>query len=177
MKIAILSAGPSLRQTFNPDEHFDLRIAVNSAASAHHCDWWACGDAQTFDRVEAIGYPVLFTMTESDSHFRNRSSTAERLKQHRMVLWSEMGLRLRPPQCWSDWSITAALALAVDQGGRQVHVYGHDMAGTIDINGHRLEKRAENWKRVAAAWDEMTRWASAQGVRVKMHQPQLEAAR
>ncbi|MFI4862426.1 MAG: hypothetical protein ACIAXF_17305, partial [Phycisphaerales bacterium JB063] len=70
MKIALLSAGPSLRQTFNPDAKFDLRVGVNRAAGAFHCDWWSCGDGQTFLEHEPVGFPVLFTMTEADGNLR-----------------------------------------------------------------------------------------------------------
>lgn len=64
MRIAILSAGPSTRQTFDPDAHFDLRIGVNAAVADFHTDWWACGDAQTFDRITPVGFPVLFTLRD-----------------------------------------------------------------------------------------------------------------
>lgn len=169
MRIAILSAGQSLRQTFDPTEHFDLRIGVNAAAAMHYCDWWSCGDAQTFDRIEPVGFPVLFTMTDSDSQFRRRRVTAERLERHRMVLWSEVAKRVHPPSVWSNWSITAALGLAVDLGAKDVQVYGHDMTGTVDSSGHRLDKRAENWKRVGRDWLLTRAWAVEQGLRINEH--------
>lgn len=166
MNAAILSAGQSLRQTFDPDARFDVRIGVNSAVQFFHCDWWACGDAQTFARCVAIGYPVLFTVTESDSWFHRHEA---RLAKHRMVLWGAVRDRQHPPEGALDWSISAALALAVDLGAASVHVYGHDMSGDTDVSGHQLAARPANWKRVAAAWSATVAWAQERNVRLFEH--------
>lgn len=173
MKVAILSAGPSLVQTFDPDAGHDLSIGVNRAAGSFHCDWWSCGDAQTFAEHEPVGYPVLFTMTGADGQFRRFRDTPDRLAKHRMVLWGECSDALAGrglPACWNNWSITAAMALAVWQGAKHVDVYGHDMSGVIDVAGRRMDKRAEQWKRVGKDWMMVSGWAREQGLTLKHHQ-------
>lgn len=174
MRVALLSAGPSLRQTFDFDAHFDLRIGVNSAAAVAHCDWWACGDGQTFARVEPIGLPVLFTIDPADGWFRMTSNVQARRDRHRVVSWSEVEQRLHPPHesAWKDWSITAALVLAVDLGATSVSVYGHDAVGTVDVAGHALNARRDFWPRVIAAWAATKDWAGGKGVRVIEHRPE-----
>ncbi len=179
MRVAILSAGPRLAETFDPSEPFGARIAVNAAAAVYPCQWWCCGDAQTFARVVPPAdwpAPALFTMTESDSHFRNRKSTAQRLERHRMVLWSEVVQRVHPPAEATNWSITAALALAVDLGASEVNVYGHyyegeDESNVTDCSGYTLAKRAENRERVIRDWRVVRRWAEGLGRRIHEHAP------
>lgn len=172
MRVAILSAGRSLRDTFDPDASFDLRIGVNSAAAMHHCDWWSCGDGQTFDRVVPIGLPAVFTLDPDDGWYRKQRRTAERIKRHRVMAWSQMKKQLPgAPDCWTNWSITAALVLAVEQGATQVHVYGHDMRGTIDVEGHELARRAELWPRVIDDWRATLAWTRESDVVVTQHGP------
>lgn len=173
MKVAILSAGPSLVQTFDPDAGHDLRIGVNRAAGSFHCDWWSCGDGQTFREHEPIGLPVVFTMDRHDGQLRADCNVGERFARHRVVGWNECRDALAGrglPGCWDNWSITAALALAVWQGAKHVDVYGHDMRGIVDVAGRRLDKRAENWKRVGKDWLMVSGWAREQGLTLKHHQ-------
>ena len=172
MRVALLSAGPSLAQTFDPDAGHDLRIGVNRAVGSFHCDWWSCGDAQTFAEHEPIGYPALFTLDDTDGQFERFANTRDRLTKHRVVLWSEIGNALAGrglPASWTNWSITAGLVLAVWKGAKHVDVYGHDMSGVVDIAGRRLDKRAEQWKRVGKDWLMVSSWAREQGLTLKHH--------
>lgn len=169
-RVAILSAGRSLRQTYDPREPFDVCIGVNAAAAIFHCDWWSCGDGETFARVKAIGFPVVFTLDVDDGHYRIPAA-AKRLKKHRVVAWSELRGRTDAPPTWTDWSISAAVALAVDLGAEEIHVFGHDGHGTVDVSGHELAIRAGNWPRVNASWAAMVSWARARGVSVIEVQP------
>lgn len=170
MKIAILSAGPSLLQTYESDADYDMRIAVNAAAALRFCDWWACGDGQTFARVTPIGLPVVFTMDANDGHYR-RPGVPERLAQHRVVAWSWLREQIEAPACWSNWSLTAAIALAVYHGAEHIDIYGHDRCGTTDVAGFELAKRAEHWPRVNRDTDTLIMWARERGVGVKEHHP------
>ena len=181
MKVAILSAGPLLVHTFNPDARYDLRIGVNRAVGSYHCDWWSAGDAQTFAEHRPIGHPVLFTMTDTDGQFRRYPDTQKRLSGHRMVLWGECCTALSGqgmPGCWSNWSITAALALAVWQGAQHVDVFGHyyegeDPNNCTDVSGRRIEKRIEQRPRVLRDWKRMVEWAvDQQGSTVAEHLPE-----
>ena len=175
MRIALLSAGPSLRHTFDSDLAYDMRIGVNAAAAVARCDWWSCGDGETFARIEPIGKPIVFTMTPDDGHLRT-PKVAGRLERHRVVRWSSIKPRVNPPKCWTNWSITAALALSVDLGARQIDIYGHDMSGTVDCAGHELAKRAKMWDRksnsVRRSTEEVIRWCRESGIRVVHHQPE-----
>ncbi len=171
MKAALLSAGPSLRQCFPWSERFDVRIGVNAAASAAHCDYWACGDAQTFEEVAPLGFPVVFTLDDQDGRLRHNRRNAARLAQHRVMGWNEVRDRVHPPAAFSNWSITAALALAVDLGITELHVYGHDMDGVVDCQGRAFIKRRENWKRVGTDWLTVSAWARERGVRIHHHTP------
>jgi hypothetical protein len=176
VKIALLSAGPSLKQTFDPDAKFDLRIGVNRAVGTYHCDWWACGDGQTFREHVPIGYPVVFTMSHTDGQLRAKD-TLERLDKHRVLTWGDFARQddgAGLPPCWTNWSITAGLTLAVCLKAREVHVYGHDMAGVTDVSGRRLDKRAENWKRVGRDWLTMVGWAKDRGVLVREHKEAVQ---
>ena len=176
MNISILSAGPSLRQTFNPDQRYDLRIGVNGAASVFCCDWWCAGDGQTFAETTPVGFPVLFTMTKDDGHLR-RAGVAGRLLKHRVVEWGPILTRSGAPSCAQNWSVTMAVVLAVDLGARHIDLFGHDMKGTVDCNGKRLEKRNEYFStkrttNVPVDMRDVLRWCP---VSFRIHQPEVAA--
>lgn len=177
MKAAILSAGPSLRQTFNPDEHFDVRIGVNAAAKFYCCDYWSCGDGRTFREITPVGYPVVFTMSHVDGQLKADRHTVERLKKHRVIEWSEVSKQVIPPVGWSNWSITAAVPLAVSLGATEIHVYGHDLVGTVDVAGRNLKCREQRFRsgqhtNVPDDWRTIREWASDRGVVTLEHQPE-----
>lgn len=177
MNVAILSAGPCLIQTFDPDTRHDLRIGVNRAAGVIPCDWWSCGDGQTFREHVPIGLPVLFTMDHQDGQLRADNRVKERVARHRVVVWGDCNRALDGlPACWSNWSITASLALAVWQGAKRVDVHGHyydgeDETNCTDVSGKRLDKRKETRPRVIADWRQMVSWANKQGITVEEHRP------
>jgi hypothetical protein len=122
---------------------------------------------------------VLFTMTDADGQFRRFRDTPKRLERHRMVLWSECSKALAGrglSSCWNNWSITAALALAVWQGAKHVDVHGHYYDGEnpdncTDVSGRRIEKRKEQRPRVLREWKDMVAWAIEQGLTIKEHLP------
>lgn len=163
MRIAILSAGLSLRRTYRPDVPYDVRIAVNAAAGEFACDYWSCGDGLAFAQTVPVGFPAVFTIDRDDGHFRR---VADRLAKHRVMLWCDKRPELMEMGCpatWSDWSITAALALAVllrdATEQTQIDVYGHDLSGTVDVGGFEIASRPSYFPRVAAAWDDVLAWA------------------
>lgn len=177
MRAAVLSAGLSLRQTYDPGADYDVRIGVNSAAAAFPCDWWACGDVSTFDRVEPIGLPVLFTISDAMEQYRKRANSRDRIDDFRLVTWSSVACGLGAPACWTNWSITAAIGLAAHLGAKAVDVFGHDMRGTVDVTGHELATREEKFgtKRspnVPTDWATIRAWATARGIKITEHQPE-----
>lgn len=134
MRIAILSAGPSLRLW--PEEVFiayDVRIAVNSACEFIACDWWCAMDRIALERLKPKGDPRIYTRCGLSNKMRNlpesilsRVTMRERFKCEPSV-W--------PITAWEGLSITAALQLACKLGAKQVDVYGHDMDGIVDWRG------------------------------------------
>ena len=187
MRALILSAGPHLLETYRPIERMSpspVRIAVNSAAEKVACDYWCCGDGQTFARIDPrpridTTPPTLFTITDSDSWFRRPRKVSERFEAHRRAgdrpgglrLWGPVARELGAPNAATSWSVTAALMLAVHLGARDVEVHGHyhagdDPANTTDCAGFTLAKRIDTRPRVLAAWHEVRRWAQSRGVRV-----------
>lgn len=163
MRVAILSAGPSLLHTFDPRETFNLRVAVNAAAGVVHADWWVAGDAQTFARVRPIGVPVMLTMNNTDEPYREH---AERTATHRFCSWDWLMRSTDAPSQASNWSITMAIALSVLMRADQVDIFGHDATGTVDVCGFDLMKRTDNWKRQADDYESVVAWAESRGVRV-----------
>lgn len=184
MRVALLSAGPSLVRTFDESERFDLRIGVNSAVGFFRCDWWSCGDGQTFERVYqhrgVIGLPVLFCMSPDCSRFRATSRLVKRYKAHRVVGWHEVRKRVHPPANWDSFSVVASVPLAVDLGATRIDVYGHDCMGTVDVSGHDMAKRAYHFERtdggsVQDRWAMITEWAADKGTEIVEHQPEYAA--
>jgi sugar phosphate isomerase/epimerase len=172
MRVAILSAGPSLRQTFDPDARTDLRIGVNAAATLFACDWWSCGDGCNFYELRPIGTPHLFTVTDSDAWLKRTEEVKARFASHHVETWGPVGSALNAPDGATTWSITAALMLAVHLGGKSVDVYGHDMVGTVDAAGRNIPARAGNYGRMREHWQSVREWAERRGVTVAEHRPQ-----
>ena len=164
MHAALLSAGPSLLTAYDPRERFDVRIGVNAAAGVAACDWWACGDGQTFVEVKPIGTPVVFTLDSDDGRVRIHRASHARKAEHRLFSWPEV--QTDAPTCWKEWSLTAGLVLAVDLGAERVDVFGHGPFGDTDCVGRRFACRLTNWDRVHRDWSDVCRWANRRGVEV-----------
>ena len=185
MHATILSAGPHLLETYRPLERVSpraVRIAVNAAAAKVACDYWCCGDGQTFARIDPVASPdpmTLFTITDSDSWFHSRAEVRRRFEAHQrggdqpggLRLWGPVARDLGAPGAATAWSITAALLLAVRLGARDVEVHGHyhegdDPGNITDCAGFALAKRLDTRPRVLADWQTMRRWAHDRGIRV-----------
>ncbi len=178
--IAIISANPNLKKCYTPQTHHRSVIAVNSAAGLFPCDFWSCGDAKTFARVEPLSrspLPALFTLTESDNDFKAHSRVAERFLQSKVMTWKPVRATTGAPAEAVNWSITAALMLAVELGADAVEVYGHygpgdDPANVTDCAGFELKKRLDTKQRVMADWNITKAWAVDRGVTVReIHPP------
>lgn len=173
MKTAILSAGPSLPLTYDPAVVFDMRIAVNGAAKLYPCDWWSCCDHRGIELINPLRASNLLTMTLSNSGYQ-RPVVAQKLVGMNVRTCADVATDA--PKCWRNWSVTMALVLAVEQGSRDVHVYGHDMRGDTDCTGRKCAKRRlifsrDHQSNVPTDWAAVRRWAQQTGVRVFEHQP------
>lgn len=174
-----------------------LRIGVNRAACRFACDWWSAGDAQTIRRhapadvrfgpphegeqrqEPVIGRPCILTLSPEMEWFR-RHAPELYATFPRWLTWEQIRDSGHVPGPHPDllsWSAPMALALAVvlaaEWGERhpEVHCFGVDMQGDSDFTGEphaRFSKRSR-WQRERAHWDEMTRWAIANGTTVIRH--------
>jgi hypothetical protein len=162
MKVAILSAGPSLKRTWRGNDQYMFTIAVNHALSAERTDWLAAGDAPTLVQLGArrpfIGVWTMRHIAEAG---------VPGWENVRMIPFNDMpgwvGLS-RP----ANWSIQAALAGAYGLGATSVDVYGHDMAGTLDVSGRDGEDRsAERWERERADWQSSCDYMLARGITIR----------
>lgn len=175
MRIALLSAGPSLVQTFNDSLSFDVRIGVNTAVEHFACDWWCVGDrhlliGENMAPAKPIGNPRIYTTTE----------TIDRVGLTTALSWSEAGPQYSPPMedtakgrtsGWDTWTATAAVVLARHLNATSLDVYGVDMAGHSDVSGRVGGRSDHRWQRERPVWEACIQWIRAQGVRVVIHQP------
>lgn len=162
MRVAILSAGPSLLRTWSLDLRYASTIAVNSALAVVSADWLAAGDDVTFRRLGAHR-PRVGCWTVED---RVRIPV-EGWANVRALAWEGMpgwtGLSRKP-----NWSVQAALAGAYSLGATIVDVYGHDMAGDADVIGYIGDVRGEEhrWSRERPDWQASLTWAADHGLTV-----------
>mgnify|MGYP001211625051 CR=1 FL=1 len=112
MRIALLSAGPSLNR-FDESEPYDLRIAVNTAAARHRCDWWSVGDHRPYLDIDALGKDALriFMMGPEIGHLESLGVVLG----DRAMAWSELK-GLCPVDTWMEYGATAADFMA-DRNG------------------------------------------------------------
>jgi hypothetical protein len=170
LRVALLSAGPSLLRTFNDSLSFDHRIGVNRAAERFPCDWWSVGDWQAIvgegmEALHPIGEPRIFTMDDS-------ANTVSKLRPELTLHgWKHLCSDFNAPDGWSTWSSTAAVMLARYLNATTLDVYGVDMAGHADVSGRVGGRSDDRWNRERPAWEAVVGWIRAQGVRVTIHQP------
>lgn len=170
MRIALLSAGPSLLRTFNDSLSFDVRIGVNRAAEHFACDWWSVGDWQAvvgdaMEPLRPIGQPHIFTLDDSANTI---SKLRPELTPHG---WKQLCGAYGGPEGWSTWSASAGAMLAYHLRAKTLDVYGVDMAGHQDVSGFVGGRGDERWNRERPAWEATVQWIRSRGVRVTIHQP------
>lgn len=172
MRVALLSAGPSLLDTFDPDAKFDLRIGVNAAATLLHCDWWSCGDGCNVYELKPVGWPALFTCTDSDEWLKKDEQIRARVARHRVETWGAIERAVGAPGGVMTWSVTSAIPLAAWLGATSIDVYGHDMQGAVDIAGREIARRIGNYKRMSEHWRLACHWAKKRSIEIHEHKPQ-----
>lgn len=174
MRVALLSAGPSLSSTYpGIRAQHDLLIGVNRAVELYDCHWWSCGDWQGVEMIRPIGRPRLFTMAPSADNLEARSTPAADYDGP-IVRWDDVGDPLFPPHGWSTYSGPAALVLAVFLKAQDVDAYGVDLDGIGDCKGNAGEggRDAQRWIDERSTWVALTKWArDRHRVRVYRHLP------
>lgn len=171
IKVALLSAGPSLRKTFDPDAGHTVRIGVNSAVELCECEWWAAGDMLAIQKIKPVGRPGIYTKRTTLDRMETRFP--DLLDGRPTLTWADAvdGLGSMPAG-WSVYSATAALVLAAHLQAESVDVFGVDMEGDLDHAGRQGENRSENrWSNERNVWNQMVRWVESLGVAVTRHAP------
>lgn len=141
MRIAVLSAGPSLRTTWMGGD-YAATIGINYAIEAAEVDWLVAGDAcHLIEHLTRKPKRGIWTMVDD----------LDRIA----AVWPDVpvckftglpGL-VDLPRSWT-WSSQAALAVALHLGAREVDIYGVDMTDAPDAAGrHPGYRCAERWER------------------------------
>lgn len=171
MKVALLSAGPSLTESYGENASpYDLVIGVNTAAALFDCDWWSVGDADRFEEITPIGKPKVFMIgAERDKVLR--SPHAARLEGVEVEEWQTAmdetgitGVKLACP----NWSATAALIFCRFLGVKAIDVFGVDLHGKADITGKETVWRCSSrWDRERVEWAFLVKWLTDAGIEVE----------
>lgn len=166
MNVTILCSGPGLAN-YKPDDS-RIILAVNRAATAHHCHCWVCTDYPlalgVMDQVK--GRPKLVTSASCrnvlDGRYTGRVQEVEGL------------LGLMPPEFeWTLFSATIALAYASKFEPEIIHVYGANWSGTEDFDGWDKagNRSVERWKLERAIWcNRLVPFLFKQGITVHRHE-------
>lgn len=166
-RAAIISAGPSVVDTYDPAEPFDVRVTVNSSAQLFESDWWSVADPENFVRQVPKGAPKLLVMHPEPERY---TAARERYLQHEVMGWDELKAELDDPPKWR-FSVTAAILLAYHLGARQIEVFGHDMDGIVDCGGYSVAKRKQNWRKIVPVWQVVEKWLGNGGATLHQHTP------
>lgn len=167
-KVAILSAGPSLRKTWRPDGRYDVIIAVNAAAVLYPADWWSCMDDHNWLRYVPAGRPRLFAQSPLLNTIRLRHAALGESRHPTMLEHEHVRDAQTPPEHWDRFSATAALGLASHLNARRIDCYGVDHAGTMDVISEHAPafRDAQRWQEEIGIWQRLVEWLGAKGVEV-----------
>lgn len=178
-RIAILSSGPSLLK-FDPSERFDLRIGVNRAATVHACDWWVAGDEQAIWRHTkdpdaerqglVIGRPGVFTLSPAWAAIMHGDKALFDSFREWFNWDSDRARAICPPPQWDQWSAGAAIILAAHCGATELHIFGMDMAGSVDFAGFNdpggSRYNPPRWETERKIMPVLLDWIAGRGCRV-----------
>lgn len=172
----MLCPGPSLlKHPFEALDGYDLKIGVNRAPVILHnfyrleCDWWCAADAHLIEQPKyQPQYPArLFTMAESDIRVAHPKAD---------LLFEDCFPRFKHEGKWECFSMTAAMILAAHHSAQRIDVYGADMLGTSDADGHEYDfpnakpKQWRNewrWENERIKWDLTVKLLSDQDIEVR----------
>lgn len=170
MRAVLLSAGPRSLGLYPGAEAFDMVVAVNTAATLHRCDWWACADHDRFEYIEPLNEaPLLMMDGERDKCL---ARCAEKIGRHPRVLgFTQLEAETSPPPSCMSNTAPAALVLLKWLGAASIDVYGADMAGETDCTGTKTQHRnPARWTKELAAWTAIAHWLAEEGITVRRHQ-------
>lgn len=162
---------------FSDGPRYALRIAVNRAIYPHlsgcYAEWWSVHDALSFAVYDPGFYPRVFT-TQSmvdHPHLRKGVGGVERFANSETFWVEDESIKPdRKEYSWSMYSATSAIALAGHLGAKRIDVYGADMSGTQDADGHtdkRFCRTDVRWQNEREVLDKLTQWLGVNGVTVR----------
>lgn len=173
-RVALVSEGPSAKQTFPGIDGYDEVIGVNGVVSVVPCTWWVFLDPEFYvwNHESIIGpRPRIVT-----SHSLERAINTGRLKARgvkeawqddhaagRLVWTDEIGPLPAMPKTvpihqggphegtvrWDQYGGMAGLVTAWWLAGKGGHidVYGMDLHGDSDLHDHQDKGRLPRWDR------------------------------
>lgn len=150
MKVTLLSAGPSLCETYDPaTDDADVVVAVNRAAELFPCDYWAFLDKET---VMFEAHPAKGILTA------NQVVNAIRNDVVFMRYWKKDWEHLKIPK--AAHIIGRSFHHAIEGimhhwKPDQLHIYGNDMDGVDDCTGEAVDIRwnnDDNHRRTPKRW-------------------------
>ena len=173
MKAAVLCPGPSLGAC-KLRAGFDLVIGVNRAVNFAACGYWSLSDgARVFNDSRPIGMPVLIT---SRSMHTDMARTAPESRNHDYLDLYDIATRYPfKPIDWALFSTTTAIVASAYLGAKSIDVYGADMAGTLDFDGHHADhyqRDDDRWRREAGILGQVKAMLARDGISVQ----RIEAA-
>jgi hypothetical protein len=178
MNAAILSPGPSLPLTYEPNGH-SVVIGVNRAVLAFRCDWWCFTDWQSFLHSHHVAdvakLGLFFSGTALDELLR-RGMGGRMQEARTLVAFEDIDPeRTRDRLKWGLFSATAALWLACYLGAEQISVYGADWTDEPDYDGVKVKgcnRDAARWDVEQGIWLATCGYLAGRGTTVKRIQPQ-----
>ena len=162
----IFSAGPSLR-TLPPLPPAPI-YGVNRAIMVRPCDYLIAGDYETLRAVGEYRPAKQVWSMKNDAKLPDNWPIPERFDH--LPGWNELGIH-------ANWSVQAAIAVAVHHGHRLIEVYGCDLyplrhefdpADCSGYAGPLSDRTPERWTRERADIDHSIAWASAHGAHIRM---------
>lgn len=141
MRVAIISAGPSAKKTWNGGK-YAWTIAVNMGLAVHPCDWLVAGDANCILQQLGEKRPTYGVWTMADE-VKNVHALWPNTTVNRFDTLDGVVLLPRP----FNWSSQGALAVALSLYATEVDLYGCDMSESKDVAGYGDYHCADRWER------------------------------
>lgn len=175
MRAAILSAGPSLTKTFDPDIPYNIKLAVNSAVELVFCTHWIFIDQKAFRYFMPLNdaRPIICTSTTAHDNLMADDGYRQRYTEHRCIDIKK-GIEY-PPQNYTTFTVLAAMCAAAHLGATSIDMYGDDKAGHIDCRGIKHGNRGDdrwNFESEILHHDVMP-WLKARKIAVEWHRDDI----
>ncbi len=164
----VLCPGPSLAAAISALKGCGsdaLFIGVNRAVEAVECDYWAAIDWKTIDEGKPKGKPEIITIETARQRLSIKGVEVARAYQTKA-----RQAHMPPTETgWLNYSMLLAIAAAYDMGCTEIRLYGADMQGVEDWDGHqvgRVTRTPERWAKEQAQFGKLVEWLNARSIAV-----------